>query len=64
MSWNSNDAAMSAKHIAEYISSLEKRIQELSALNSKLARDNCILKEAITIIKDIDLSKIEDINQW
>lgn len=64
MSWSNGDAKMSAKNIADYVSFLEERINELSKLNSKLAYDNQTLKEAIAIIKDIDLSKIKDVNWY
>ena len=64
MSWNTADRTLSAKKIGEYILALEKRIEELVKANSKLAYDNQILKQAIEIIKDVDLSKIKDINQY
>ena len=64
MSWNAADRTLSAKNIGEYILALEKRIEELAKANSKLAYDNQILKGAIEIVKDVDLSKIKDINQY
>ena len=64
MSWYTADRTLSAKNIGEYILALEKRIEELVKANSKLAYDNQILKQAIEIIKDVDLSKIKDINQY
>ena len=64
MSWSNGNSGMSAKNIADYVSFLEERINELSKLNSKLAYDNQILKQAIEIVKDVDLSKIKDINQY
>lgn len=64
MSWSNVKSGMSAKNIADYVSFLEERINELSKLNSKLAYDNQILKEAIEIVKNVDLSKIKDINQY
>lgn len=64
MSWNTTDRTLSAKNIGEYILYLEKRIEELAMANSKLAYDNQILKQAIEIVKDVDLSKIKDINQY
>lgn len=64
MSFSVENKTLSAKHIGEYILALEKRIEELSRANSKLAYDNQILKQAIEIVKDVDLSKIKDINQY
>lgn len=58
MSWNAADRTLSAKNIGEYILALEKRIE------AKLAYDNQILKGAIEIVKDVDLSKIKDINEY
>ena len=62
MSWKPENKPMSAESIAEYISFLEKRIKELAEANSKLSYDNSILRDAIAIIKDVDLSKIKDSN--
>ena len=62
MNWRPENKPMSAESIAEYISFLEKRIKELAEANSKLSYDNSILKDAIQIIKDVNLSKIEDSN--
>lgn len=64
MSWSNSNAGMSAKNIADYVSFLEERINELSKLNSKLAYDNQTLKAAIAIIKDIDLSKINNVKSY
>lgn len=64
MSGFNGNSAMSAKNIADYVSFLEERINELSKLNSKLTYDNQTLKDAIAIIKDIDLSKIKDVNRY
>lgn len=57
MNWNAADRTLSAKNIGEYILALEKRLEELDKANSKLAYDNQILRQAIEIVKDVDLSK-------
>ena len=62
MSYKPEIKPISAESIAEYISFLEKRIKELAETNSKLSYDNSILKDAIVIIKDVDLSKLEGPN--
>lgn len=62
MSWKPEIKPISAESIAEYISFLETRIKELAEANSKLLYDNSILRDAIQIIKDVDLSKIRDSN--
>lgn len=59
MSYKPEIKPISAESIAEYISFLEKRIKDLVETNSKLSYDNSILRDAIQIIKDVDLSKIE-----
>lgn len=64
MNFDFEKKTLSAKTIADYVSFLEERINELGKLNSKLAYDNQTLKEAIAIIKDIDLSKIKDVNRY
>lgn len=62
MSYKPEIKPISAESIAEYISFLEKRIKELAETNSKLAYDNSILKDAIQIIKDVDLTKLKGPN--
>ena len=62
MNWKPENKPMSAESIAEYISFLEKRIKELAETNSKLSYDNSILRDAIAIIKDVDVSKLEGPN--
>lgn len=62
MNWKPENKPMSAESIAEYISFLEGRVKELAEANSKLVYDNSILRDAIVIIKDVDLSKIKDSN--
>ena len=62
MNWKPENKPMSAESIAEYISFLEKRIKELAETNSKLSYDNSILRDAIAIIKDVDLSKLKGPN--
>lgn len=62
MNWKPENKPISAESIAEYISFLEGRVKELAEANSKLSYDNSILRDAIVIIKDVDLSKIKDSN--
>lgn len=62
MSWKLEIKPLSAESISEYISFLEARVKELAETNSKLAYDNSILRDAIVIIKDVDLSKLKDSN--
>ena len=62
MSYKPENKPISAESISEYISFLEQRIKELAETNSKLAYDNSILRDAIVIIKDVDLSKLKGPN--
>ncbi len=64
MAWSSNDAEMSAKHIADYVKALEEKIKFLSDKVDKLSRENYLLKGAIAVVKDIDLSKINSVDVW
>lgn len=58
MSWTNVDAEMSAKNIGNYIKQLEEKIKFLSEKVDKLSREYYLLKGAIAVIKDIDLSEI------
>ena len=62
MSYKPEIKPISAESIAEYVSFLEGRVKELAEANSKLSYDNSILRDAIQIIKDVDLSKIKGPN--
>ena len=64
MAWSSDDAEMSAKNIANYIKQLEDKIKFLSDKVDKLSRENYLLRGAIAVVKDIDLSKINSVDAW
>lgn len=61
MSWTNVDAEMSAKNIGNYINRLEEKIKFLSEKVDKLSMENYLLRGAIAVVKDIDLSKINSV---
>lgn len=64
MSWTNVDAEMSAKNIGNYIKQLEEKIKFLSEKVNKLSTENYLLRGAIAVVKDIDLSKINSVDAW
>lgn len=64
MSWTNVDAEMSAKNIGNYIKQLEEKIKFLSEKVDKLSRENYLLRGAIAVVKDVDLSKINSVDAW